>query len=90
MKFECRQSVGLSRAELTAQRKVSAHFWAPISGLDGRCSRVITLADKVTVLDAFPDRVFDRELSYFADTDSLYIDLSDEPRPSRRYQKVSC
>lgn len=33
-------------------------FWAPIPELGGRCLRVITLADKVTILNAFPDRGF--------------------------------
>jgi hypothetical protein len=31
-------------------------FWAPIPELGGRYLRVITLADKVTILNAFPDR----------------------------------
>ena len=47
--------------------------------------RVITLADKVTILNAFPDRgVQTVKLSYFADTDSLYIDLSEEPSVESR------
>jgi hypothetical protein len=33
-------------------------FWAAIQELDGRYLRVITLADKVTVHNAFPDRRF--------------------------------
>ena len=33
-------------------------FWAPVEELGGRYLRVITLADKVTVLNAFPDRDF--------------------------------
>jgi hypothetical protein len=33
-------------------------FWAPITELGGRYLRVITLADKVTILNAFPDRGF--------------------------------
>ena len=33
-------------------------FWAPIPELGGRYLRVITLADKVTILHAFPDRGF--------------------------------
>ena len=33
-------------------------FWAPIPELGGRYLRVITLADKVTILNAFPDRGF--------------------------------
>ena len=60
-------------------------FWAPIPELGGRYLRVITLADKVTILNAFPDRgVQAVKLSYFADTDSLYIDLSEEPSVESR------
>jgi hypothetical protein len=33
-------------------------FWAPIEGLEGRYLRVVTLADKVTIHNAFPDRDF--------------------------------
>jgi hypothetical protein len=33
-------------------------FWAAISELDGRYLRVITLEDKVTIHNAFPDRGF--------------------------------
>ena len=33
-------------------------FWAAIPELGGRYLRVITLADKVTILNAFPDRGF--------------------------------
>jgi hypothetical protein len=33
-------------------------FWAAIADLDGRYLRVVTLADKVTVHNAFPDRRF--------------------------------
>jgi hypothetical protein len=33
-------------------------FWAPIPELGGRHMRVDTLADKVTILNAFPDRGF--------------------------------
>lgn len=33
-------------------------FWAPITELDGRYLRVITLEDKVTIHNAFPDRGF--------------------------------
>jgi hypothetical protein len=33
-------------------------FWAPIPELGGRYLRVVTLADKVTILNAFPDRGF--------------------------------
>ena len=33
-------------------------FWAAIPELEGRYLRVITLADKVTIHNAFPDRRF--------------------------------
>ena len=35
-------------------------FWAEIPELEGRFLRVITLADKVTIHNAFPDRRFKR------------------------------
>jgi hypothetical protein len=33
-------------------------FWAPIADLEGRYLRVVTLEDKVTIHNAFPDRGF--------------------------------
>ena len=33
-------------------------YWAAVPALGGRFSRVITLADKVTIHNAFPDRRF--------------------------------
>jgi len=33
-------------------------FWAPIDELDGRILRVVTLEDKKTIHNAFPDRGF--------------------------------
>ena len=33
-------------------------FWAPVSELGGRYLRVITLRDRVTIHNAFPDRSF--------------------------------
>jgi len=33
-------------------------FWAAVPELDGRILRVVTLADKCTILNAFPDRGF--------------------------------
>jgi hypothetical protein len=33
-------------------------FWAPVPELEGRYLRVVTLADKVTIHNAFPDRDF--------------------------------
>jgi hypothetical protein len=33
-------------------------FWAPVAELGGRYLRVVTLADRVTIHNAFPDRDF--------------------------------
>jgi hypothetical protein len=33
-------------------------FWAAIEELDGRILRVVTLKDKITIHNAFPDRGF--------------------------------
>jgi len=33
-------------------------FWAVIEELDGRILRVVTLEDKITIHNAFPDRGF--------------------------------
>lgn len=33
-------------------------FWAAVPELDGRYLRVVTLADKLTIHNAFPDRGF--------------------------------
>ena len=54
-------------------------FWGEIPELEGRYLRVVTLKDKVT----HPQRVSRSaiqtvKLSYFPETDSLYIDLSEE------------
>ena len=40
------------------QEKNRYRFWAPIEELGGRFLRVITLEDKVTIHNAFPDRSF--------------------------------
>ena len=40
------------------QERNRFRFWAPIEGLEGRYLRVITLEDKVTIHNAFPDREF--------------------------------
>ncbi len=36
----------------------SFRFWGKIEGLDGRVLRVVTLDDKTTIHNAFPDRRF--------------------------------
>ena len=41
-----------------AQENNRFHFWGEIEELDGRFLRVITLADKKTIHNAFPDRRF--------------------------------
>ncbi len=33
-------------------------FWAPLEELDGRYLRVVTLEDKITIHNTFPDRSF--------------------------------
>lgn len=40
------------------QERNRFRFWAAIPELDGRYLRVVTLADKVTIHNAFPDRGF--------------------------------
>ena len=41
-----------------AQENNRYRFWAPVPELGGRFVRVITLADKATIHNAFPDRGF--------------------------------
>jgi hypothetical protein len=41
------------------QEKNRYRFWAKIDELDGRILRVVTLADKKTIHNAFPDRRFE-------------------------------
>jgi hypothetical protein len=49
----------LENAVRSEPQELNRHrFWAAIPELDGRYLRVITLADKVTVHNAFPDRGF--------------------------------
>ena len=38
------------------QERNRHRFWAPIAELDGQYLRVVTLADRVTIHNAFPDR----------------------------------
>jgi len=40
------------------QERNRFRFWGPIQELEGRMLRVVTLADKVTIHNAFPDRGF--------------------------------
>ena len=40
------------------QEKNRYRFWAKIEDLEGRYLRVVTLEDKVTIHNAFPDRGF--------------------------------
>ena len=57
-------------------------YWGYVEEL-GRYLRVVTLPDAETVLNAFPDRNFKpwhaMRFSYDAETDSLYIHLSERP-----------
>jgi len=41
-----------------AQEKNRYRFWGVVDELDGRIFRVITLSDKTTIHNAFPDRRF--------------------------------
>lgn len=43
---------------LAPQKPNRYRFWAAIEELDGRYLRVITLEDRVTIHNAFPDRRF--------------------------------
>lgn len=45
-----------ARVEVQASGRV--RFWAPVAQLGGRYLRVVTLEDKVTIHNAFPDRGF--------------------------------
>jgi len=40
------------------QDKNRYRFWAPVAELGGRYLRVVTLEDRVTIHNAFPDRDF--------------------------------
>jgi len=62
--------------KMEPQEQDRFRFWGKVDGLEGRFLRVITLADKKTIHNAFPDRVQIMKLNYYPDTDSLYIDLS--------------
>jgi uncharacterized protein YuzE len=64
------------------------HDWPSVNKIEefeGKILRVITLGDKITIHNAFPDRGFrPRSCDYYADTDSLYIDLSERPSVESR------
>ncbi len=47
-----------SPAKFERQERNRFRFWAPIDELGGRFLRVITLEDKITKKNAFPDRSF--------------------------------
>jgi hypothetical protein len=44
------------RVEVQSDNRV--RFWGKVDELDGRVIRVVTLADRVTIYNAFPDRGF--------------------------------
>jgi len=46
---------------IEAQEENRYRFWGKIDDLDGRILRVITLNDKVTIHNAFPDRRYKDE-----------------------------
>ena len=41
-----------------SQENIRYRFWDPVPELGGRCLRVVTLDDKTTIHNAFPDRGF--------------------------------
>ena len=45
-------------AKSERQEQNRFRFWAPIEELEGRHLRVVTLEDKTTIHNAFPDRSF--------------------------------
>jgi hypothetical protein len=47
-----------TRSEVNLRRGNRYRFWGQIEELEGRILRVITLEDKVTIHNAFPDRGF--------------------------------
>ncbi len=60
-------------------------LWAVCPELGGRYLRVVTLVDEVTIRNAFLDRgVRTVKLNHHADTDFLYIDLSEQPGSDSR------
>ncbi len=44
--------------KIEKQEENRFRYWAPIEALEGRFLRVITLEDKITIHNAFPDRSF--------------------------------
>ena len=52
------EAVVAAPTRIEPQESNRHRFWAPIPELRGRYLRVITLEDKVTVHNAFPDRGF--------------------------------
>ena len=73
--------------KLPPYRRSFPSFWPAASEFGGRYLRVITLADRLTIDNAFLNRVQTVKLNYYPDTDSLYIDLS--ARPSAESRQVS-
>jgi|GEM_PF-119046 len=66
-------------------------FWAPITEPDGRCLRVITLEDKVTIHNAFSDQGFTPWNSTTILKQILFISIypADPAPTAARYLKVS-
>lgn len=55
-------------------------LWARVSEMGGRYLRVILLADRETIHNAFFDRGFKKmKVRYVDDTDTLYIEFHDAP-----------
>jgi uncharacterized protein YuzE len=60
-------------------------FWIAVPELEGRYLRVVTLDDQVTISQCVPGPgVQAVKLNYHADTDSLYIDLSEQASAESR------
>ena len=71
------------RSELQEHNRY--RFWAACPELGGRYLRVVTLEDKGHYPQCVPRPRFQAmKLNYYADTDSLYIDLSEQPSVESR------
>ena len=77
----CRNSHSVSGydPELKSELDQWNQFWAAIPEFGGRYLRVITLDDKITYSQRFSrPRIQAMKLNYYPETDSLYIDLSEQ------------
>ena len=68
-------------APLRVERQESNRyrFWGKVPELEGKYLRVVTLDDKVTIHNAFLGQAVQAmKVHYHPETDSLYIDLSEQ------------